>query len=727
MLATVGQCFGCNSGSKYAQELSEASSFETEGKYEDAMEIYKEVVEKDNKNIDAYCGAFRVAVELEDIDYATAIITAANKSLEDEKLIEFKKLSEDALATTLQNKIRTADYASVMDIVAISDRLLDEEGAKSARTTTAKRLQSVADSAAQQMDYDTALTCCDYALQIDEECKDAKNMYVEVLKAYFARTLFDGDVVIARELYDKYSTRDMDIDFHDWKKRLEYAEETETLIHQVIHKAIELMSQKEFIGMLQVDGSTNTNRIVQSFHKPQIVFDNNCNEAPNLTGKGIGIYRFNGNGYYFYYGDYLNGQREGLGYTFCLENDTEYTSFDGTWENDAPNGSGTLTQVYDIGSKDEHSIIRTGTYENGLENGQMSVQVIEKNGKTGKGAYTSSNGGATDIFEQLSKDYLVEETKNQHKYGASIYCVEDMNTDFYWHSYNPYTQSLGVLEFNEIPYYKDARAEYSSNMYKIGDDLKEGTYILFSDNTRNLAYFCLSADANQLNIIENDNFPYNQIIEVKDGEYLELIGCYAKNLFCYPNINMDGEGVFPVGTYLAEGEYKLETNAESGYYAVYSDYRHEKIVKNDNFSGQRYVSVKNGQLLELVRCSIEKNQEETRTVNDSVTGYDWYAGNNLFIPTPSSCVNGITDRGEGVIDLNGITMYAYTLAKSPVMARELFEEYKQVLTGFEGAVIEEQNDHSFKFSYANEEGSAVVIYMDSGMGDYTMSVTFDNK
>lgn len=70
-----------------------------------------------------------------------------------------------------------------------------------------------------------------------------------------------------------------------------------------------------------------------------------------------------------------------------------------------------------------------------------------------------------------------------------------------------------------------------------------------------------------------------------------------------------GEGVYKVGTDISAGEYKLTaTNSYEGYFCVYTSPpgTDEKIASNGNFNNTGYVTVKDGEYLELSRCRAEK-------------------------------------------------------------------------------------------------------------------------
>ena len=147
---------------------------------------------------------------------------------------------------------------------------------------------------------------------------------------------------------------------------------------------------------------------------------------------------------------------------------------------------------------------------------------------------------------------------------------------------------------------------YPEGQYKVGIDIPAGEYIVFASGDTS-GYFAISSDANGKKIIQNDNFEYNSIITVEDGEYFKMSRAYAKKSSAVSNLDTSGEGMFKVGVHIPEGEYKLTATGDiSGYYAIYDSSRQDKIIANDNFKGSAYVHVQYGQYLTLNRCKIIK-------------------------------------------------------------------------------------------------------------------------
>lgn len=159
-------------------------------------------------------------------------------------------------------------------------------------------------------------------------------------------------------------------------------------------------------------------------------------------------------------------------------------------------------------------------------------------------------------------------------------------------------------------YGSEQENRYSSGQYKVGTDIPIGEYILFASG--GTGYFAVSSDSNGSDIIVNENFDYNTIISVSDGQYFELVRCYAVPLdeTDTSELKLDGEGMFKVGTHIPAGEYKLNADITGkGYYCIYDSSTQENIISNNNFDGSQYVTVQDGQYLQLVRCSFDSVPE----------------------------------------------------------------------------------------------------------------------
>ena len=147
---------------------------------------------------------------------------------------------------------------------------------------------------------------------------------------------------------------------------------------------------------------------------------------------------------------------------------------------------------------------------------------------------------------------------------------------------------------------------YAEGMYKAGADIPIGEYYLEAKAGKT-AYFCISADSTGKSIIENDNFECHYFIEIEDGDYIELSRCTAvaiEDMEVEFDSNNLTAGMYRVGIDIPAGEYKLTQASDfSAYVCVYDNFSKSRdIIINDNFNNQKYITVKDGQILLLSRC-----------------------------------------------------------------------------------------------------------------------------
>ncbi len=152
--------------------------------------------------------------------------------------------------------------------------------------------------------------------------------------------------------------------------------------------------------------------------------------------------------------------------------------------------------------------------------------------------------------------------------------------------------------------------KYNPGTYKVGVDIPAGEYVVFCDNTLT-GYLEISSDStgNLDSIIGNENFDYNSIVVLEDGQYFKITGAYAILIDEAGELNISGSGTFKIGTHLKAGEYKLECTDNIlgyGYYEVDSAPTHtlDSIVTNENFEGNTYVTVSDGQYLKISSAKI---------------------------------------------------------------------------------------------------------------------------
>lgn len=145
-------------------------------------------------------------------------------------------------------------------------------------------------------------------------------------------------------------------------------------------------------------------------------------------------------------------------------------------------------------------------------------------------------------------------------------------------------------------------------MYKVGTDIKAGEYVLTTSG-----YYSVSSDSSGKleSITANDSYENRAIINLAEGQYFEFNSGKAYPIAEAPQVTVDDTGIlkagmYKVGTDIKAGEYKVSA-PNGGYVEVTKDSTHSflSIVSNDNFTGDKYVSVQDGQYIKLSRATLK--------------------------------------------------------------------------------------------------------------------------
>lgn len=165
----------------------------------------------------------------------------------------------------------------------------------------------------------------------------------------------------------------------------------------------------------------------------------------------------------------------------------------------------------------------------------------------------------------------------------------------------------------------EQQKEYSlvleSGMYKVGEDLPSGEYLLIKNKDEMMGSFNRTTDTTGEigSTIDSNAFSNFEYIYVDEGEYLQIDKCTlvpkAEDDHNFMEDDTISDGMFEVGVDIAPGEYKLEPINEGGdcWFSLYnnlnglqlSNGKIPDLVTADSFEGSRYITLKEGQFLKL--------------------------------------------------------------------------------------------------------------------------------
>lgn len=155
---------------------------------------------------------------------------------------------------------------------------------------------------------------------------------------------------------------------------------------------------------------------------------------------------------------------------------------------------------------------------------------------------------------------------------------------------------------------------YKEGMYKVGADIPAGVYGVFPTSDI-MGYYAITSDStgDLESILNNDNFDGRRYVELEEGQYFTL---QRGEMRPFEEVspekakdNILPAGMYKVGFDIQPGEYKVIADPDStlAYLCVYSDLSGslENIVTNDNFTGEKYITVTEGQYLLVTRGTIQ--------------------------------------------------------------------------------------------------------------------------
>lgn len=149
-----------------------------------------------------------------------------------------------------------------------------------------------------------------------------------------------------------------------------------------------------------------------------------------------------------------------------------------------------------------------------------------------------------------------------------------------------------------------------AGMYKAGKDISAGQYLIYSDDT--MGYYQVTKDSSGTveSIIANDNFLGTRYASVADNQYIQITSStmlpVSKAPVQTPVNGIFKDGMYKVGRDIKAGEYQVISDEDTAYVEVRSDDGGSitGIVTNDNFTGKKYLTVKNGQYIKINGCHI---------------------------------------------------------------------------------------------------------------------------
>ncbi len=219
------------------------------------------------------------------------------------------------------------------------------------------------------------------------------------------------------------------------------------------NKLYETMASMVFFEeMVEFINAEDITGIVEELDGQACVYSATDGFVADYTGTAVGLYPYGEDSYYVYYGEYVDGSREGASKHFSATDQAIYV-FEGTWANDKPNGQGSQTQ-YNRGEDGSYAktymASKSGNYVDGIEDGEFSCTFVDlQNYTILMGSYTATDGIAPDLWEQYPQYHERENFKAAHESGKKIFavCADETGDNIMWLSQLNPEEKLGISGF----------------------------------------------------------------------------------------------------------------------------------------------------------------------------------------------------------------------------------------------------------------------------------------
>lgn len=212
-------------------------------------------------------------------------------------------------------------------------------------------------------------------------------------------------------------------------------------------------------SMLLLDGSEDADTLAASQYAEQYLYSPEGFDRA-ATKIGCGLYPYGemytkedgsqGAGYYFYFGEYENGQRNGYGIAFAKSGSTSFVGYEGQWKEDKPCGTGIQYEcnMYAHTSLAEYRRATYGNFSEGLQDGEMTTRAVlnEHPDTSFMGTYVVSKGVAAAL-EGEPLDYgIVDATPEGYLLVAIIPSV-DAGYDYFIPVYEKKDSTMSVIGY----------------------------------------------------------------------------------------------------------------------------------------------------------------------------------------------------------------------------------------------------------------------------------------
>lgn len=150
---------------------------------------------------------------------------------------------------------------------------------------------------------------------------------------------------------------------------------------------------------------------------------------------------------------------------------------------------------------------------------------------------------------------------------------------------------------------------YQPGTYQIGADIPPGEYVLLTPTPHASGYYAIYADSSEsAEPVDYNLFDYNAIIQVEDGQALQLRDCTASPIEEVSQIDHYYGSMYKVGYHIPAGTYRLKATDSTSYGIAYilsaPNDNYDAVVDYVYVEDTAAITVSAGQYLQLSSCVV---------------------------------------------------------------------------------------------------------------------------
>ena len=392
---------------RFERAMRKAEIAFEDGDYDAAVSYYEKALDIHEDEFDAIYGLLQAESLLGDTKALQKDYTEFRDSIFSQDATELQQNMQETIDIILLcQQVYSGDADRIVEELEAGFDYVGDNEKLLAAWISVKLSQA---EAIKESDAEAALLIYSSILDYSNDNEQAVNGFTDCWKELVNGYLASYSYEPAQVLLDTYKGKVQTINFTDYQSQINKAKTISEQGIPLMEKAYSAMETNDYVQMCEIDLGSETEQFLPYVNESFIWAPEGFTE--DYTGIAIGLYKhtyseLSGVENYFYYGEYVNGERVGQGKAFYGVdlNTCEYELFEGTWDNDKPNGYGVSGDYncYYEDSNEYTSTEKSGNFIDGYADGEINVTLTSSEGYTVAGTFTATMGEAEDIRDQYS-------------------------------------------------------------------------------------------------------------------------------------------------------------------------------------------------------------------------------------------------------------------------------------------------------------------------------------